>query len=86
MMNIKVLGSNQTLLDFSGMEIFVSYEKPVAGWIAGKGYFKTSRSWSRTTSQHIAQYLDGVDAQEVPQVFLDKLLLGVQYVPDDEEV
>ena len=37
-------------------------------------YVRTNQSWSRTTSKHITQWLEGVKAKTVEQSFLDNLL------------
>ena len=73
-MKLKQLGSNQTLIQFSnGNEVFFSYETPVAGYDASRGvYERTSEYYSRTTSRHINNYLDGVKAVDMHQDHFDK--------------
>ena len=51
-----------TLID--GREVLLSYGTPVAAFIPGRGYLKTSRKWSVTTSKHATQYA-GKAAPEV---------------------
>lgn len=41
----------------NGTEIFFSYHTPVAGFVSGLGYFKTSEHYSVTTTRHINNYL-----------------------------
>ena len=73
-MKIKPLGANQTELETgNGLTLF-SYETPVACFLYGKGYFRTSQKWSATTSKHINRWLDGNTAQEKPQSFFDDLV------------
>ena len=65
---------NQTLLEFdTGEQVFFSYKTPVAGFIPGEGYIRTSKKWSSTTTRHINKYLAGVKAKEVNQETLDNL-------------
>jgi hypothetical protein len=66
---LEPLGSNRTLLHINdGLEILFSYSTPVAGFSRTHGgYFKTTTFWSRTTSRHINQYLDGAEAKELRQ-------------------
>jgi hypothetical protein len=74
-MKIKSLGSNKTLVKIGDHEIFISYETPVAGFISGIGYFKTSQYFSSTTSKHINQYLKGISKITIiPQDRIDKFL------------
>ena len=74
-MKLQQLGSNQTLLVMpKGHEYFFSYETCVAGYTPGEGYFKTSTKFSRTTSKHINQYLEGVNATIVEQSDIEAAL------------
>lgn len=62
-MKLRVLGSNQTVLEFvGGKEVFFSYNTPVAGFLPGVGYFRTETKYSQTTSRHINKYLGGAKA------------------------
>ena len=73
-MKIKRLGASKTLLALpSGSEIFYSYDTPVAAQVAGE-LFRTKEYYSRTTSKHITQYLNGRDAEEVEQSFIDQIV------------
>lgn len=57
-MKLKQLAANQTELRFSdGSVVFVSYETPVAAFIPGSGYYRTTERYSVTTSKHITQWL-----------------------------
>lgn len=80
-MEIKQLGSNQTLLIMTdGSEVLFSYETPVAGRTNKElpghtgGYFKTDKKWSITTSKHINKYLEGVNATIVDQNSINNLV------------
>lgn len=73
-MKVKNLGANKTQIEVNAdLQIFVSYETPVAAYVDGK-FYRTSEKFSRTTSKHITQWLDGVNATEKPQDFFENLL------------
>jgi hypothetical protein len=74
-MKVKSLGTNKTLVSIGNNEILVSYETPVAGFISGMGYFRTSTFHSKTTSKHINQYLNGITKVSIiPQGRINKML------------
>jgi len=74
-MQIKRLGTSKTLLVLpSGAEAFFSYETPVAFQMHSGELYKTKEYYSRTTSKHITQYLNGRDAEAVPQSFINQLV------------
>lgn len=59
-MQLKTLGPNKTVLKFNnGLEIFFSYETPVAGYEPNNGFFRAKKYYSVTTSKHINEYLNG---------------------------
>ncbi len=74
-MKLRNLGKNVTSLQLANITILVSYDTPVAYYncITDK-YFRTSKKWSATTSNHINKWLDGVNAEEKEQEFFDDLL------------
>jgi hypothetical protein len=73
-MKVKNLGANKTEIVIDDRhKIFVSYETPVAARIGAK-FYRTSEKFSRTTSKHINQWLDGVNAEEKEQSFFNELL------------
>lgn len=61
-MKVKKLGNNETVIETnSGAEILVSYETPVAiRQIRHNVAYRTSKSFSRTTSRHINKFIKGV--------------------------
>ena len=74
-MKIKRLGASKTLLVLpSGAEAFFSYETPVAFQMHSGEIFKTEEYYSRTTSKHITQYLNGREAEKVEQSFFTQLV------------
>lgn len=48
-----------------GRIVCLSYGVPVAAFIPGRGYLKTDRRWSTTTSRHMNAFA-GHSATEVP--------------------
>ena len=76
-MKLKKLGSNMTLIKMNDCEILYSYETPVAALrYSDHEYLKTDLFWSVTTSRHINQWLQGVEAQEISQDDLYKMAGG----------
>lgn len=72
-MKLRNMGSNRTILSTGEKEIFFSYNTPVAAFIPGRGYVRTNKKFSVTTSKHINQYLSGRQAETVDQSFLETL-------------
>ena len=73
-MKLERLGNSKSLLTLSsGSEIFYSYNTPVAAQVAGELY-KTKEYFSRTTSKHITQYLNGRKAEKVEQSFIQQIV------------
>ena len=73
-MKLERLGTSKSLLTLSsGSEIFYSYNTPVAAKVSGELY-KTKEYFSRTTSKHITQYLNGRYAHPVEQSFIQQIL------------
>ena len=78
-LRLKQIGSNRTELTYrndNGEDISVlfSYETPVAGYDE-HGAFRTDEQFSRTTSKHINQYLNGKDVgRTIPQVDIERMV------------
>lgn len=68
------IGSNMTEALIGSNRFLISYHTPVAAYIDGEGYFRTSRKWSSTTSKHINKWLQGVAAKEISQTDLEAML------------
>ena len=76
-MKLKKLGSNMTLIKMTDCEILYSYETPVAALrYSDHEYLRTDLFWSVTTSRHINQWLQGVEAQTISQDDLYKMAGG----------
>lgn len=72
-MQLNPLGPNMTEVSFGRFRVLFSYKTPVAAYVNGRGYVRTSKRWSNTTSRHINKWLDGAEADSVEQKFLDNL-------------
>jgi hypothetical protein len=75
-MKLKPLGANRTEITLAdGTVVLFSYQTPVAAFIPGRGYFRTEKHHSRTTSKHIGQWLSGTlhAIDERPQAFFERL-------------
>lgn len=72
-MKLKSVGSNQTEVELgNGVTVFFSYSTAVAAHVPGRGYLRSSTKYSRTTSKHVTQWINGTSA-EVEQEEIDKL-------------
>ena len=73
-MQLTPIAANQTSVSFNdGTEVFFSYKTPVAAYLPDKGYVRTSRFYSVTTSRHINKWLTTKDVPEVSDTFLAQL-------------
>lgn len=73
-MRVRKIGLNQLQIDKRNGSFLISYETPVAALIPGIGWVRTDKFWSKTTSKHINQWLEGNDAECIPQEQLDAYL------------
>jgi len=73
-MKLKNIGSNQTELDLGFVQVFFSYETPVAARLTDGTLVRTDQWYSATTSKHINKWLEGYDALTVSQYRIDCLL------------
>lgn len=64
-MNLKPLGNNVAQLNLGRFEILLSYGTPVAAFIPGKGYVRSERKFSKTSSRHVNDWM-GKGGAEVP--------------------
>ena len=74
-MKLTPIAANQTEVSINdGTQIFFSYKTPVAAYLPEKGYVRTEKFWSVTTSRHINKWLGGVNnVSEISQDILDNL-------------
>ena len=69
------IGSNQSEVHYGRIQVFYSYETPVAGYHPEKGWFRTEEYYSVTTSKHINKLLAGhTDVVKVPQKWINSLV------------
>tara|TARA_Y100000114_G_C11653520_1_gene275434 strand:- start:260 stop:478 length:219 start_codon:yes stop_codon:yes gene_type:complete len=71
-MRLSPIGSNMTEVETDNARVLFSYRTPVAAYIFGEGFVKTSTWYSTTTSRHINKW-GARDAKEVDQKILDAL-------------
>ena len=76
-MQLTPIASNMTEIETDDARILFSYRTPVAAYVFGRGYVRTEKWWSVTTSRHINKWIDNCTVREVSQTFLDKLVQGV---------
>jgi len=67
-------GSNMTELDMGFVQVFFSYETPVAARLTDGSLVRTDERYSVTTTKHINKWLNGCDALTVSQYRIDCLL------------
>ena len=74
-MKLTPIAANQTELSFTnGAQVFFSYKTPVAAYCPLRGYIRTEKFWSVTTSRHINKWLKGItEVTEVSQNYLYEL-------------
>ena len=75
-MKLRPLGSNVNEIEtITGNVVLFSYKTPVAACLnGGRGFIRTNKKWSVTTSKHINKWLNGAKAVEVDQDVLDRLV------------
>jgi len=73
-MKIKTIAANQTVLDMGFAKIFFSYDTPVAVMLPSGSIICSNVKYSVTTTKHINNWLNGVEAHLVPQNTIDNLL------------
>mgnify|MGYP003321587241 CR=1 FL=1 len=75
-MKLTPIAANQNEVSINdGTQIFFSYRTPVAAYLPEKGYVRTNKFWSVTTSRHINKWLKGItEVTEVPQEYLTELV------------
>ena len=60
-MRLKQLGSNTTQITYDlhtgKMDILFSYETPVAAWIPNRGYIRTNKKFSVTTTKSVRRII-----------------------------
>ena len=77
-MQLTPIASNMTEVETSEARILFSYRTPVAAYVFGRGYVRTEKWWSVTTSRHINKWLpENGTVKEVPQTYLDNFVQGV---------
>ena len=82
-MQLTPIASNMTEVETSEARVLFSYSTPVAAYVFGRGYVKTEKWYSTTTTRHINKWINmdmpvsgyvAVTTEEVPQTYLDNLV------------
>jgi hypothetical protein len=79
-MKVTPIGSNQTQVSLAdGTEVLFSYATPVAALVPGKGWMRTEKTYSVTTTKHVNRWLNNnastyAKVALVPQWDLDQLV------------
>ena len=74
-MQLTPIASNMTEVETSEARILFSYRTPVTAYVFGRGFVKTEKWWSVTTSRHINKWIGkDVTTEEVSQTYLDNLV------------
>ena len=82
-MQLTPIASNMTEVETSEARVLFSYSTPVAAYVFGRGYVKTEKWYSTTTTRHINKwiYMDmpvsghiAVTTEKVEQTYLDNLV------------
>ena len=82
-MQLTPIASNMTEIETKEARILFSYKTPVAAYVFGRGYVKTDKFWSVTTSRHINKWIEmdmpisgyiAVTTEKVAQTYLDNLV------------
>jgi len=74
-MKLRKIANNQTVIETKRFDILISYETPVASYDKQTfTYYRTEKKWSATTTRHINQWLNGVEAKTGTQEYFDNLL------------
>jgi hypothetical protein len=72
-MKIKPIAPNHSEVEISpALTVFFSYQTPVAALKNGI-YYRTEKRHSNTTTRHLNKWLDGVNAEIMPQAWFDSL-------------
>ena len=72
-MNIEINNSKAVVAYSDGNVVLFSYGVPVAAFIPGRGYLRTAKKWSMTTTRHINDWLKKSGAETVEVVEQDAI-------------
>ena len=82
-MQLTPIASNMTEVETSKARVLFSYRTPVAAYVFGRGYVKTEKWDSVTTTRHINKWINmdmptsgyvAVTPEKVEQTYLDNLV------------
>ena len=74
-MQLTPIASNMTEVETSKARVLFSYRTPVAAYVFGRGYVKTEKWYSVTTTRHLNKWLpENGTVKEVEQTYLDNFV------------
>ena len=85
-MQLTPIASNMTEVETKEARILFSYRTPVAAYVFGRGYVKTEKWYSTTTTRHINKWIEmdmpvsgyiAVTTESVAQTYLQKFVQAV---------
>ena len=74
-MKLIQIAPNATVVHHKDGAVLFSYQTPVAAFVPGQGYLRTSGSFSTTTSRHINKWLGATSVgKKVDQAEIENLV------------
>jgi hypothetical protein len=74
-MKLRQIAANQTeITTIRDDVVLFSYSTAVAAFVVGDGYVRTEEKYSPSTERHINEWLNGVEAEVVPQGNINALI------------
>jgi hypothetical protein len=73
-MKVSTNGNDTVLMLHDGSDLFLHYGTPVAAHIPGRGFIRTAKKWSVTTSRHINEWAGFKVKDSEPQEFFTNML------------
>lgn len=64
-MRLSSIGGNATEVEIAGVAILFSYAQPVAAMLPGRGFVRTDKKYSVTTTKHVNAWTPG-GSEELP--------------------
>mgnify|MGYP003625407621 CR=1 FL=1 len=82
-MKLKNIGSNQIELDMGFVQVFFSYETPVAARLTDGSLITTNQHYSQTTTKHVNNWINDSWYTRVDQKRIDCLLTSTSECDSD---
>jgi hypothetical protein len=70
--------TNSVMVEFkNGIQVLFSYQTPVAAFIPGEGYLRSSNKFSNTTTRHINAWMGKESTKTIDQHKLESIVGGI---------